>query len=564
MSTLWKIGLSTASYTDATLFSAAGLSNLRRTLHSAQSDQVTFTFTSQAALTDASAFDYGATYIVWRKDGTSDPVRWFVGACNTIPRQGSSKSETLTITLIGPWWYFEAISYQQVWKAWSLTEAELQDITKPRVVLGQSAAGARLDSGAQVADVIDWLILRGVPIAKGVIDTGATFPYDERNNVKCSEVVDAMMRYLPDWIAWFDYTTVPNPTFHFRKRSNLTPVSISTAGAPLSELQITPRYDLQKPGVKLIYEKTVSIDQLTYNIVETDTAGDTADYEAIIACFDLQGPTTTFLKQKVEVADMPTDAWSAANKKAWIKLHAPWTNKIADGDFGAIALTFEPAGDHEANILVKGQIQDWMEDASFDPLIVEDLTLIFTFDYLYKDANAVPRLSELIDLKITVKATNAETKTYSVLDSFDSGEETPTGVAAALFSAWNTLHFDGGFRLVESECSGTVFPGRTLNLTDGIAAWATMAALVQEVSEDIDTGHTSVTFGPPRAIEADSLVALFRALRGRSYSMHRLEKTTGETSGAGATELSGVVCKNEVSLHPSDKKLDVIKADIEE
>ena len=562
MSTVWKIGSSTTAYEDASTFAALGLSNLRRELRSASMDTVTFTHTSLSALTADSPFTYKATYIVWRKDGAAAAVRWFQGLCLTIPRQGNGRTESQQITLGGPWWYFQEVPYQQPWKVWSLTAEELQDVYKPRVVLGQNAAGARLDSGGQVADVVDWLILRGVPILKGTIDTGTQFPYDEQINLKCSQVVDTMLRYLPDWVAWFDYSTV-TPTFHFRKRSNLTPVSISVNGPPLSDLNISPRYDLQKPGVKILYEKVNSVDQLVYNTVEEDTAGDTGAYDCVHACFDLQGSTITYLKQKIETAAFPETSDASATKKAWLKAHVPWANQILDADLTVGDITHTPAV-HLPNILTKGQVQDWMEKDG-TPLTSSTVKISLAVGFIFKNVGAVAVLEfRLINVNVTVKATDAESKTYKELASFDSGEPTPTGVAAALYASWAILHYDGSFTLTEDECLGACTLGSTLNLTDGVTGWATMAALIQSISEDVDTGTTSVTFGPPPALEADSLVGLFRQLRGRRFSAHRLEKTSGESEGTASVELSGVGPNDVPDCLPGEKIMEVWKAEVEE
>jgi hypothetical protein len=93
----------------------------------------------------------------------------------------------------------------------------------------------------------------------------------------------------------------------------------------------------------------------------------------------------------------------------------------------------------------------------------------------------------------------------------------------------------------ETECSGTLVPGAKLNITGGLAEWASMASMIVESDEDLDNGITVARFGPPARIEADTLVALLRALRGRRPSYNLETRSTGEAGGENSVDLSGYV-----------------------
>ena len=513
---VWKIGTITQPVGEASTFASLGLCHLQRSLTSAGLDQVTFEASSALALTEDLAFNYGQSYIVWK-----DTTPWFYGRVTTLPRQGSARAETRRVVLAGPWWYFQECTYMQSWRIYNVPSAGLTNANRCRVILFQSADGTRAASGAQVGNVVDWLITRGAPIQKGVIDSGITLPYDEQVNIKCSGVIDSVLRWTPDYVAWFDYSTTP-PTFHFRKQTNLTAVSLPLMNASASGISITPRYDLQKPGVSISYEKTHSVDGQTYNTVETDTAGDVNALDCVYGVFDLQGSSQTFVSQKIVTEDFPE-----ANDKAWWKLQVPW---LAQYDDAAVDDTI----DGFERFIVSGVVQDWMEKDAVKGCIRAQVDIVHhgSLEKILRDERNIVITREVV-------ATDASTMTYRRLTSWDSGEQTPAGVAAALYSSWGLLHWEGACSSIEEECSCSIVPGRRFNLAGGRVEWSTMNALVQRTTEDVDSGSTSISFGPAAVVEADSLIALFRALRSRRYAYQSSSRTTGETSGAGEVEMSG-------------------------
>jgi hypothetical protein len=536
MPSTWE--LSPDGGTNWVTFASLSLNTAKRHLVVFDLDRFTFRGPAALALTAdlPTGFAYASTIIIRLNDGATNP-RWFYGRMGTAPRYGSGAEESVEYTLDGPWWYLQRCMYQQSWKVYSSGGGGgIVDANKARVILSQNAAGNRIDSGAQIADAIDWAISRGAPIAKGTIDAGTELPFDERVNISCAEVIQTMLRYTPDVVPWFDYTTTPYPTFHCRKRANLT--AVSKAITALSALNpITPRNDLQVPGITISYEKLNAWDESTYQSIELDEAGTTSAIDSVFCAFELQGSTATFIKQDIEVGDFPkpggTYDW---NDKTWWKSLVPELQKIADDDLtieeGARSGT-ETTLDH---YLVKGTIRDWMN------VTTEEQTISAKISGLLRDEFDVA-VKQIFRVPVTIKlvATSATSRTYSRMSSFDSGEATPTGVATALYNAWNTLHYQGACRTVETEVSGVLVPGAKLNLTGGRTEWTTMASMIIETEEDIDTGATIARFGPPARIEADSLVALLRALRARTGPVNLLTRTTGEVGGENTVDLSGYI-----------------------
>src|SRR5581483_9676150 len=88
---------------------------------------------------------------------------------------------------------------------------------------------------------------------------------------------------------------------------------------------------------------------------------------------------------------------------------------------------------------------------------------------------------------------------------------TPTTLAQALYASLSTLHYEGDLLTKEQECSGILRPGCVVNLSNGPAAWATMNALVQTVTEELVTGETTTHCGPPTQLSLQDLITLAAA-----------------------------------------------------
>ena len=102
----------------------------------------------------------------------------------------------------------------------------------------------------------------------------------------------------------------------------------------------------------------------------------------------------------------------------------------------------------------------------------------------------------------------------SVVVPLDSNDESlPAGLAANWRSSLSTLQYQGKIVFEDSECLRGILPGDVLNISNGLAAWATMRAQVMEVNEDVDTGTTEIVFGPPEHLAVQDLIELLKVAR---------------------------------------------------
>lgn len=115
-----------------------------------------------------------------------------------------------------------------------------------------------------------------------------------------------------------------------------------------------------------------------------------------------------------------------------------------------------------------------------------------------------------------------------------------SGLAAAYRAGLSTLQYSGTLVITERECSQDVNPGDVINITGGLTEWATMAAQVQEVVEDIDAGVTTITVGPPAHLQFDDFIEIVRIARNQSDQFGG----TAEIMKAGSAEKNQVLSKD--------------------
>jgi hypothetical protein len=503
-------------------FATAGIVDCVITLRATGADDCRFAI-DPALWTQAATFATGDTIQI-KQDTT---VR-FCGRISELPREASGGNHRLSYVAEGPWARLERITFGQTWKLRN-SDGDLVDVSKPRVVLGQSDAGAQLTNGAQIAAVIDFLIARGVPILKGTIDAGVAMPYNEQTMLTCADAIRTCMRWSPDWVAWWDHSTLDSgvykPTFHCRARANLTAAAVDlTSTTKPEEAALRPRADLVVPGIKIVYEKAQSYDGNNWNSYELDSAGDDDNVECVELLFQLQGVTTTLLRQTLVVEAYPT----TNGDKTWWRAQLPWLVDIADADL-VISDEDWSGSQNYANYLVDGCVPEWLQST----VGTEEETITAKIAYVRRDGddNALEDVEER-EVSLKLLSTDATSREYITVGSIDFGETTPTGVAAALYASWSVLHYEGTLSLIQAAPDFTLVPGLKLNISNGLAAWATMAALIQEAAISLADGLTTIRIGPPGRLDADSLVGLYRATHASNFSWSRGSRTTAEVTGS--------------------------------
>lgn len=493
-----------------------------------------------------------------------DGAPWFTGRVTSVDLDVSGGNEGATLRVSGPWWYLDQLVYQQVWHIYGGG-----DVTKSHCLLNTWADGLAMGIRDQLHEALAWTSAQAAarygaaPFAWDKSGfPNAQIPPDEVRDITSGEVIRKQLRWVPDAVTWFDYSTTP-PTFHCSQRSALSRKTISTASG-IQSLRVVPRSDLVVPAVVLKFERTDQVDGVAVPSVSVDAAPSGAtgtEFGALCATIDLQGFSVSYARAAIESVALPPTSNSAAwwqwmlTKERWLQdtrvqlLEVRSVTRIPSEDPGA------PLLDRE---LVAGQIPDWLDVSAQQETVTIEARV-----QIVEGADA----DEIVLRRFTasINTTSAATGEYTQAQSVQAGEVPPVGLAQFLYDALSVLEYEGNVSLgaIELPAEGStdaIGIGDRLSISGLRSEWADMAAMVQEVSEDITTGQRSIRFGPPQHLGPRDLVELLRVNRFRQVftaSSKRAGQSTStdgvglgrttrlENSGGGAMNRARLVIRGE-------------------
>jgi hypothetical protein len=516
-----------------------GITNVRRALVSQGMDIVTFAADGKAF--DANEdFPYGTQLSIF-KDG----VRWFAGTVTKVPRQASRSSESLTYEVSGPWYWLDQIMFKLVWQFRSQNGGGIITVPLPSTHLILNVlSGVVVSTGTMITAALAYAIFRGAPMQIGVISPSLVPPLDEVRDITCAEVIRKMLRWHPNCVTWFDYSTMPYPTFHCRSDGELVvrPLAIPPErdrpiATPFPTVyDINPLYDWQRPSVCINYERKNTIDgkeyiQMLQDIAPVGATGN--EIGALTATVDLMGQKSTTVTADLETVAVP-DGGTDADKLQWLLNHCEEMQDPKIKDLKITDFKRQAISNNYPNELTGGQIADWM------PFLSEDDVVLVTATYNVYDGGQ-QLLGQTKLFKIKFKATTAQSGTYSTSGVEDYGDPIPVGVAAYLYNQVKDLKYGGSFSLEEEELRVPPAVGMGNVVSLGVSPfrpeWLTMNALVQQVSEELDTGRTTITFGPPQHLGVADLIELTRINRTRRRETPRDAIQSGQNQGLNQLEL---------------------------
>lgn len=524
MSVTWYIKKNAEA---AVTLDAAGISACLLTLRANGVDSLEFT--QGADWLAAPAWPFGTKVSLISRDGETDTVR-FVGTVETIPRQAQGGGpQAITYTAYCPAYDLQLCDYSQQWHYTSDAGVDTV-ITEPTVVLGENDAGDRLSSGGVIAHVAAYAVTRGVPMSVGTVAAGVTVPLDERDNIRCWDAIVAMLRYTPDYVLWWDYSS-GTPALNVTAPASMDTLSRDVGDA--ADAAFTPRLDLQVPGILCTFRWRGDYDGQEVKYRSVQTAGDHTAARRVSLVYDLDGVHAVFISQEVEVEDYPADWTSAAGRTA-LKARLPQLSQLADGDWSVVSVTRSGSLALPAR-LVSGAVPEWTDKDT------ETETFTAEIRYTAKSTDT----SHVLDagtkkLTFTCVSTDATSKTYRKMTEYVEPEPVPADMAASLYASWNRLHYDGRIEFRSQDCDLDLRPGALLSCTGGLAEWETMAAVIQDVAHDLATGTTVVTTGTCGRLEADNLMAVYRAARGRRFSYLRLGRDNPDAGDGAAVDGAGL------------------------
>ena len=472
------------------------------------------TLTQTTAYDADPTFAYGETVTIHR-----DGAQWFKGTCISIARHGSGASERIDYQIAGPWWQLTKVIYQQQFTRF--VSGVTATPTLAKLILGTDDAGARLNSGQVITAVVNYAasaLGASALFQLGTVAPATQMPYEELNALSCADVISRVLRWNPDVVAYFDYSSTP-PTLHFKTRASLDALSLDIADVVISKNSVNPRNDLQIDGVVIQFERTDTVDGNKQNIIITDSAGTITDpLKTLYLYFDLQGASVSFIRQKV-VSETISESSGTWWQKKHAKLQGATSISVASATKTALDDAAENDGTAYSKELVSGSIAEWMTGVGVNTQIVQ-ATVIYTKDGAKKTET----------LRLSLQGTNANSSTYSSVGSETPAEPTPTGLAAAILSSLVNLQYQGAVTLTESEAGGVSHINKKLNILGGRTEWASMAAQIYSATYSLDSGITQINFGPAKHLGATDLFQLFRNVRNRQGGSGSVRAQIGGTS----------------------------------
>jgi hypothetical protein len=449
---------------------------------------------------------YGTT--LYLRDDTC--VQRFIGRVTGLPRLAQGRQEHYKVQLSGGWWWIDRVSAQQRWTTRSPAAADYA-----RFIVGQDATGLPITLGASIETALRRAIDRGAAIAVGSIAAIGTLPAFEVSNQRCADIILAGLRYFPDYIVSWDYSgTVPAISITAPGAISATTVDLSVT--PPTDLQLAPRYGDQAPGVRVIYEiSTQTTDDETGETTVAqdhvvDVAGSANDPLAVEVVFPLRGPFTRRALVESLSQTIVVDPIYIFRKSFWKDIFFGSLGAIADADWTLDAA--DAPSFRYFSRLTSGAITSWMaEDFGHG---VDLGTWVITVTILRRDGDGNIVSSSKRRLACKFWSTNANSGTYT-RERYeevpeDPGDEVPAGLALSLYSSWNRLLYDGRVSWVGNRYYSLRM---RLNLSNGRADWAAMAANVRQIDYNVGADACTLTLGPAARIEAEAALAISRGVR---------------------------------------------------
>ena len=525
-----------------------GLARPRRRLVSQAAS--TLALTADGSNADAaSLLPFGTTVMMFRNG-----VQWFYGVVTKTPSQASGRGESQDYEISDPWWFLENLVYQQQWIAPTYPGANTtNDPYRSHCFLNRwvyNATGnyySRTPTDQQIQDVVAFAktfntIPLQLPATPGLIPS-MDIPIEEVRDITCSEVIRKQLRWMPDAVTYFDYSTTP-PTLWILRRAALAPVSVpfpipgSPPSSPLSSFRINPRYDLYHPSVAVKFERVDKVNQIFWLDLIPQVYPPTAtghELQALVLTVELEGLNDRVVSGAIDVgatstATVGTQIANLGAYDPWWLDKQPWLQRCSTATITNLSyqtadgsgLPLDDAENPYNNELLSGQIAPWMN------YLAEECTVTAVINYtINQPASGDPPdgpftgpVAKIGSQSVSVKVqmTNApagEQTLYSLANSI-SAEQVPSTLAQTLYQSVGFVPYEGSITLVEPECGGLVGIGNTLNLTGSQqSAWAAMNTVVQQVVENLETGETTIAFGPPSHLGAPDLIELLRLNRFR-------------------------------------------------
>lgn len=555
-----------------------GLKRMKIDYESQETDMCKFTAAS-SSIDEPYLFQPFSTCIIRQgrikaPDGTfSGGKCLFMGLVVQTPDAAQGGSEAVSYTLHGPWWYLLNRTFELDYiQAVSIvgTTVTYETLSSGHLWLNRDINRNWLCTGEQIEAAVKWVITKGAPIQllpdvavplnpgftlpigrtaqiSAGIQTFSDVPIDEVVDITSAEVIKKQIRWNPDCVTWFDYSTVDTtpagvPTFHCARYQYLTPATMkllagnANGSISIKSGTISPRYDLVRPFVTINFEVLNTLNgQQSFATVPQSWPNPPPNegvnsFGGLVTTIRLLGSSQTIVQATLRSRPVPlldgSDDYEGleellSKRHSFLNDGATIAEWAVTDDITDAAGVVTPTPPERKGLLQNymdegsGQMPSWVVNgATGNPAVTQEDTLYAFVEITRRDGAIHTRRLD-VKLHTTDLNTGGVQKTFTKVTGTPQAESPPPNLAEELYDALSVLQYSGEVEWKATECdTNSCWLGNTLNFSDTVR-YNAMNAVVQRVSLDIDKGVTSIRIGPNKILSAGEYVELLRVTRQR-------------------------------------------------
>lgn len=552
-----------------------GVAVAARSYRNGNADTLQLDLAREVATGAVADLEYGDEVIL-----TRGSVTLFRGVVREVPQQESGTEAGQTVMVYGPWDSLERLVFQRsVTRVIGLDVVTGEPVEATVFTAHFTQGRAGQNTGVRMKEALDYAAAESGAFLVGTIAAGLPWTPSEVRDQTCADVVRQLLALNPELVVAWDYGTTP-PTVSVATVGGAV-ISQSILGVNgCADFAVTPLAGQACSEVVLRHEYVGQGAVDFYLATTVDAAfsapatGDGKSDNAYVRTIGLEPGSVQWETASVGLDAIAQAADATATKAAWwvrkddrLRALNERVGQAAPGLAGVLAglLKFPAAAAPEDDIvphlvmvagvaerddlfgdapvpsvdpadypkeIVGGTLPEWA-GKRYRQVVVESTIGILASDL---EAVASPTIKGALGKIFSVEksfdgmaylvsnfaysgmATNATVERYRRPSSSQPAEALPVGLAAALLASYGRTRFAGNVTLIGQEARDDFYPGQTINLVDGDAAWATMGELVQSVEIDDAAGQTTVSFGPPSQLSAEDLIERLRVARRNPVS----------------------------------------------
>ncbi len=431
-------------------------------------------------------------------------IRTFYGFVKKVPIGETALDCSVEIEAQNPWAELSETIYQQLWKS-AVTESGetvLSPVWRSKIVLGQNNEGKKITVAQQIRDILEYAIFSGAHFTIGKIIADSQMLLDEAKDLTCAEAFSRTLKWIPNSIVYFDYSKQGLPEINVIPKSQTDIVAIENVS--LKSLKYWSRKDLELEGVVVKYEREHTAEDFSWITLEEDVYPPNINphsQRCLVMSVELAGAKSNCQENTILCEPIRTDL-----TQWWIE-HIPFLKEVSNLQITNVSRNF-PELTRE---LRQGNLSSKLNYKSQR----DNITAIAS--YSDGDGNILSK-----NVTISLIATNAVTGTHNVWNQTQEVEETPIGLAKAIYDAASSLKYEGYATIIDCNCAD--FFAKRLSLDTSIESpviWA---------EEDIANSILKIKFGPPKHLYPNNIAELFRINRTRKVPLSVSSRSSGKSA----------------------------------